>query len=86
MLADKAGVKLPAGVQLLYGETDVKNPFVFEEQMMPFVPFVRCRDAAHGIELCVEYEHGYGHTAVIHSRNVRTMTRLPVVPENRIHF
>ena len=76
VLADKAGVKLPAGVQLLYGETDVTNPFVFEEQMMPFVPFVRCRDANHGIELCVEYEHGYGHTAVIHSRNVRTMTQM----------
>lgn len=76
VLADKAGVKLPGGVQLLYGETDVNNPFVFEEQMMPFVPFVRCRDATHGIELCVEHEHGYGHTAVIHSRNVRTMTQM----------
>lgn len=76
VLADKAGVKLPAGVQLLYGETDVTNPFVFEEQMMPFVPFVRCRDADHGIELCVEHEHGYGHTAIIHSRNVRTMTKM----------
>lgn len=76
VLADKAGVKLPTGVQLLYGETDTKNPFVFEEQMMPFVPFVRCRDAQHGIDLCVEFEHGYGHTAVIHSRNVRTMTTM----------
>lgn len=76
VLADKAGVKLPAGIQLLYGETDTKNPFVFEEQMMPFVPFVRCRDAQHGIDLCVEFEHGYGHTAVIHSRNVRTMTTM----------
>lgn len=76
VLADRIGLKLPGGVQLLYGETDTKNPFVFEEQMMPFVPFVRCRDAQHGIDLSVEFEHGYGHTAVIHSRNVRTMTTM----------
>ncbi|MBA3311711.1 MAG: aldehyde dehydrogenase EutE [Planctomycetota bacterium] len=76
VLADTIGLKLPGGVQLLYGETDTKNPFVFEEQMMPFVPFVRCRDAQHGIDLCVEFEHGYGHTAVIHSRNVRNMTTM----------
>lgn len=76
VLAEKAGLKLPGGVELLYGETDTTNPFVFEEQMMPFVPFVRCRDAQHGIDLCVEFEHGYGHTAVIHSRNVRTMTTM----------
>ena len=76
VLADIIGLKLPGGVQLLYGETDTKNPFVFEEQMMPFVPFVRCRDAQHGIDLSVEFEHGYGHTAIIHSRNVRTMTTM----------
>ena len=76
VLADTIGLKLPGGVQLLYGETDTKNPFVFEEQMMPFVPFVRCRDADEGIRLCVEFEHGFGHTAIIHSRNVRTMTTM----------
>lgn len=76
VLADTIGLKLPGGVELLYGETDRTNPFVFEEQMMPFVPFVRCRDAQHGIDLCVENEHGYGHTAIIHSRNVRTMTTM----------
>ena len=27
--------------ELLFGETDESNPFVHEEQMMPFVPFVR---------------------------------------------
>ena len=76
VLADAIGLKLPGGVQLLYGETDTRNPFVPEEQMMPFVPFVRCRNAQEGIDLCVEFEHGYGHTAVIHSRNVRTMTTM----------
>ena len=76
VLAEKIGVKVPHGTQILYGETGTDNPFVPEEQMMPCVPFVRCRDAAEGIELCLEAEHGFGHTSLIHSRDVRTMTEM----------
>lgn len=75
-LAELIGTKVPAGTQLLYGETDTSNPYVAEEQMMPFVPFVRCRNFAHGVELAIEYEHGFRHTSLIHSRNVRHMTRM----------
>jgi aldehyde dehydrogenase len=73
-LAQQIGVQVPAGTELLYGETDTSNPFVPEEQMMPFVPFVRCRDAQEAIRLAHEFEHGFGHTAIIHSRNVHNMT------------
>ncbi len=73
-LARQIGVNVPANTQLLYGETDTSNPFVPEEQMMPFVPFVRARDALQAIELAHRFEHGFGHTAIIHSRNVHNMT------------
>jgi len=73
VLAQQIGVSVPAGTQLLYGETDTKNPFVPEEQMMPFIPFVRTKDTMHSIELALEFEHGFGHTALIHSRDVQTM-------------
>lgn len=75
-LAEMIGVRVPAGTQLLYGETDTSNPFVPEEQMMPFIPFVRCRNFSHGVELALEFEHGFRHTSLIHSRNVRHMTRM----------
>jgi aldehyde dehydrogenase len=74
VLADLIGVRVPAGTQLLYGETDESNPFVSEEQMMPFVPFVRVRDFRQGLELAKKHEHNFRHTAIIHSRNVRNMT------------
>lgn len=74
VLAEQIGVKVPAGTQLLYGETDNSNPFVSEEQMMPFVPFIRVRDVHEGIRLAKEAEHGFRHTSMIHSRNVRNMT------------
>ena len=74
VLAELIGVRVPAGTQLLYGETDESNPYVSEEQMMPFVPFVRVRDFRQGLELAKKHEHNFRHTAIIHSRNVRNMT------------
>ncbi len=76
VLAEKAGVKVPADTELLFGETDESNPFVPEEQMMPFVPFIRVRDVDQAIALAKKYEHGFKHTAIIHSRNVETITRM----------
>lgn len=75
VLAEAAGM---SGVKcdLLYGETDEKNPFVPEEQMMPFVPFVRVPDFEKALELSVKHEHGFGHTAIIHSNNLANITRM----------
>jgi aldehyde dehydrogenase len=76
VLAERAGVKVPADTELLFGETDESNPFVDHEQMMPFVPFVRVSDVDSAIALAKKYEHGFKHTSVIHSRNVETITRM----------
>jgi aldehyde dehydrogenase len=44
--------------------------------MMPFVPFVRVRDVDEAIAKAKYYEHGFRHTSIIHSNNVRNMTRM----------
>ncbi|WP_145072806.1 aldehyde dehydrogenase family protein [Aureliella helgolandensis] len=75
-LAAAAGVTVAPSTELLYGETREEHPFVSIEQMMPFLPFVRCRDIDHGIELAQHYEHGYRHTSIIHSRDVHNMTKM----------
>jgi aldehyde dehydrogenase len=76
VLAQQASAKVPGDTLLLFGETDESHPFVDHEQMMPFVPFIRVRDVDTGIALAKKYEHGFKHTAVIHSRNVETITRM----------
>jgi aldehyde dehydrogenase len=76
VLAKAAGVSVPADTLLLFGETDESHPFVAEEQMMPFVPFVRVPDVDTAIALAKKYEHGFKHTAIIHSRNLETVTRM----------
>ncbi len=74
-LAKLIGVDVPKSVQVLYGETDESNPFVSEEQMMPVLPFVRARDFNHALDLAIKHEHGFGHTAIIHSNNLANITR-----------
>ncbi len=76
VVAAAAGVKIPAGTDMLFGETAADHAFVVEEQMMPFIPMVRvdCVDA--GIRESLKAEHGYRHTAMIHSRNIDNVTKM----------
>jgi aldehyde dehydrogenase len=76
VLADAAGFKLSRKTELLFGETTEENPFVDHEQMMPFVPFIRVPDVKEAIRLAKKYEHGYGHTALMHSRQTDNITRM----------
>jgi aldehyde dehydrogenase len=75
-LAEAAGVKVPAGTVMLFGETSASHPFVQEEQMMPFLPIVRVRDFDAGVKAALQAEHGYRHTAIVHTRNVEHATRM----------
>jgi aldehyde dehydrogenase len=76
LLAAAAGVKVPDGTQLLFGETKADHAFVQEEQMMPFLPVVRVADVDAAIAAALQAEHGYRHTAIIHSRNVENVTKM----------
>ena len=76
VLGEAAGVRVPAGTNLLFGETEEDHPFVTEEQMMPFIPVVRVKCVGAAIEASVKAEHGYRHTAIIHTKNVETATRM----------
>lgn len=76
VLAAAAGVQVPAGTDLLFGQTAEDHAFVQEEQMMPFVPIVRVPDVDAGIAASLKAEHNYRHTALIHSRNIHNVTKM----------
>ncbi len=75
-VAEAAGASVRSGCELLYAEADESNPFVPEEQMMPFVPFVRAPSTDAAIDLAIRHEHGFGHTALVHSQRLETITRM----------
>ncbi len=76
VLGRHAGVEVPKGTQILFGETSYEHPFVQEEQMMPFLPFVRVPNVDRAIELARDSEHGFGHTAILHSRDTAVMQKM----------
>ena len=76
VLGEAAGVRVPPGTDILFGETDENHPFVTEEQMMPFIPVVRVNCVSAAIAASVKAEHGYRHTAIIHTKNVENATRM----------
>lgn len=74
VLAAAAGLTLPDEVRLLCGETGPEHPFVQEEQMMPFLPVVRCNNVQEAFDRAVQAEHGFGHTAMIYSNDLDNIT------------
>jgi aldehyde dehydrogenase len=76
VLARAIGKSIGDKQDLLFGETDEANPFVSVEQMMPFIPFVRVKDVDEAIHKAQHYEHGFRHTSIIHSHNVRNMSNM----------
>ncbi len=76
VLAASIGLTIDPSVVLLIGETTADHLFVEEEQMMPFLPLVRCKDVHEAINHALKAEHGYGHTSIIHSKNVENMSKM----------
>lgn len=76
VLAKSIGLDIPAATEVIFGETKADHLFVQEEQMMPFLPVVRVPNFETALEMAIEAEHNYKHTAMIHSLNVRNMTRM----------
>jgi acyl-CoA reductase-like NAD-dependent aldehyde dehydrogenase len=70
------GVTADGDVRLLVAEVPVEHSLVWTEQMMPVMPVVRVKDVDAAIDLAVRSEHGFRHTASIHSTNVDTITRM----------
>lgn len=76
VLASAIGLDIDPNIRLLIAETEFDNLFVQEEQLCPVLPIVRCKDVDEAIDLAIKAEHGYGHTAVMHSRNVANMSKM----------
>ena len=71
-----AGLNLASGTEMLIAETDADDLLVVEEQMMPVLPVVRCATFDEAVRLAKESEHGYKHSAMVHTMNVSRMTQM----------
>lgn len=75
-IMEALGVPVPAGTRLIIAEVPRDHPFVLVELMMPVLGVVRVKNVDEAIELAAEVEHGFRHTAVMHSTDVRALTKM----------
>jgi len=67
----------PVGdVRLLIFDVDKTHPLFWMEQLAPVTPFVRVGCVDDAIALAKQVEHGFGHTAVMHSTNVDNLSKM----------
>ena len=75
-IARAAGIAAPSNTRVLIADVDLMHPFVQVELMMPVLGIVRAKDVDQAIDWAIECEHGNRHTAVMHSTNVASLTRM----------
>lgn len=63
-------------LKLLMCEVDEQHPFVQHELLMPVIPIMRARDSADAIAAALRVEHGFHHTATMHSTNIDHMAAM----------
>jgi acyl-CoA reductase-like NAD-dependent aldehyde dehydrogenase len=75
MLAE-IGVKSAGGARLIICETPSSHPFVWTELLMPVLAMVRMPCVDDAIKIAKGAEHGFGHSAMMHSTNITKLSEM----------
>ena len=74
VLLRSIGINPPANLDLIICQTNFQHPLVQHEQLMPVLPIVTVANYDEAVDLAKKAEHGFGHTAIIHSQRVDRIT------------
>lgn len=75
-IAEAAGLRVPASTRLLFAEVDPTHSFIQAELLMPVIGFSRLKTVEDCIAAAVQAEHGFGHTATMHSTNIDVLSAM----------
>jgi len=76
VIAAAAGINVPEDSKILLCEVDKSHPLVWTEQLMPVIPLVRVDDVDEAIDFAVDCEHGFRHSASMHSLNIAKLSKM----------
>lgn len=76
VILKEIGVMVGDELRLIVAETSKDHLFVTREMMMPLIPLVRVKNVDEAIALAKKAEHGYHHSAVMHSKNIDHLHRM----------
>ncbi|MFQ6609761.1 MAG: aldehyde dehydrogenase, partial [Fidelibacterota bacterium] len=68
--------KVDDSIRLAVAPVPVGHPLVWTEQMLPVIPLVKMSNADQAIDIAKEAEHGFRHTAIMHSKNLDNLSRM----------
>lgn len=74
-ILENIGIKVGDEIKVIILETTKDHIFAKEEMLMPILPIIRVKDSEEGIKICKILENGNRHTAIIHSKNIDTLTK-----------
>jgi len=76
MILGDAGINCDPGIRLVVFVTDQEShPVIQHEQLMPVLPILLVDSFKEAMAAAVRIEHGFGHTAMIHSKDIDRITR-----------
>jgi len=75
-ILSRAGIACTGDPPLLVARVPNDHPLIWTEQMMPVLPVTSVPDVDRGIELAMEAEHGYGHSAGMYSRDIDALSKM----------
>jgi acyl-CoA reductase-like NAD-dependent aldehyde dehydrogenase len=76
VILQKIGMTVPDSVRLGIVEVDEDHPLLWTEQMMPILPICRVANVDAAIDLAVKVEGGNRHSAIMHSTNIDSLSRM----------
>ena len=71
-----AGFNVDDNIRVALLDVPADHSLIYTEQMMPVLPMARVNHVDEGIDLALHAEHGFKHTAVMHSLNLRALSRM----------
>ena len=76
VILEQIGVHTGPDTRIIFCEVDEKHPFVQAELLMPVIPMVTVPNVDEAIRMAKRVEHGFGHTAVMYSKNIDNLHKM----------
>ena len=76
LLLESIGIREREDVYLLTCRVPQDHQLLYLEQMMPVLPITTAPNVNAAIDLAIEIEQGFGHSAMMHSRDLAALSRM----------
>jgi len=75
-ILSQIGLQVADDIRVAIMPVSVGHPLIWTEQLMPVLPVARVPNVDQAIDLAKAAEHNFRHTAVIHSKNINSLSRM----------